>query len=591
MSIDREIRFTTAGNNNTVSQVFYNNYFADSTPVENNYFSFYKPGYYTYGGTLDYYSQEPEAIFTNLIKPPIRFLFTANTESLSGDSYFIHEIYKLDYSTYKLYSDNQIADSQDLINAQNSTTRQATDINEPPTSQSNLIENSNDIRLGNNEIPVPQKFFGNPLTTKDKQTIQSYFSKPFTTFTASTSAITGNVYDLFLDEYIKNLGEYKSQLFKDRGHYFINTKMIFNVNLDKDYVDYFQLEKVVTTGVTATTVVTTATTVFTGSTGPEASVTALTVVTAITFTVSEEYVESEWDDTLSITATNNTYHVVQAGPFAGTKVIGNYFVYFEVPDKPVMEYPIMEGQLSTFTPEFRWSNGDGADSFLVQINYNTIDTGFTGSSVINYPIDKNEKNSNVIKNKIKNTTAETETEKTIYNFQVPVKSNNSFIWRVGNSVELIDIFNVRRNVVTFSDYYSAISQLEPIKTYVVSESDSPYIESISGFGTPPSLDYESEIAEYTLSGTVSGSTVTGATIQLTYPNSAYTISMTDSAGTYSFSGLQSGTYILTTNYRGYEQDVRFVNIISDTSLGFKLNLIWGNDDDTWGKMAGESYYI
>ena len=74
MSIEREIRFVTAGNSNTTSQVFYNNYIADSTPVETDYFSFYKPGYYTYGGTLDYLGQDPFAIFTNLVK-----LFSTNS--------------------------------------------------------------------------------------------------------------------------------------------------------------------------------------------------------------------------------------------------------------------------------------------------------------------------------------------------------------------------------------------------------------------------------------------------------------------------------------------------------------------------------
>lgn len=588
MPIDREIRFVTAGNSNTTSQVFYNNYLADSTPVETEYFSFYKPGYYTYGGTLDYLSQDPLAIFTNLVKPPIRFKFTSHTESLSGDSYFIHEIYKLDYDVYKLYSDNQIANTQNLLNKSDNSLSKTEGVPND-SSNSNILENTNKIPFGNNVIPVPEKFFGQPLTSKDYTTIQKYFSEPFATFTASTSGVTGSVYDLFLDEYVKKFGDYKSQLFKNKGQYFINTKMVFNVNLGKDYTDFYSLKTFSGTGTTEIIVVT-STTVSTGATGPDATVTGITIQTAETVVYSERMITTGWHDTRQIVSTNNTNYIINNGPFSGIEVKGNYFTYFEVPDKPFMEYPVMEGQLSTFTPEFRWSNGDRADSFIVQINYNTGDTGFTGSSVINYPVEKNEKNAKVVRSKIKDSTTETETDKTIYNFQVPMKSNKQFLWRVGNSVELIDIFNVRRNVVTFSDYYSAISQAEPIKTYVVTESDSPFVEAVAGFGTPPSLDYESEVAEYTLSGTVSGSTVTGATIQLTYPNSAYTISMTDSAGTYSFSGLETGIYILTTNYRGYQEDVRFVNVTSDTTENFKLKLLWGNNVDTWGKMAGESYY-
>ena len=272
-------------------------------------------------------------------------------------------------------------------------------------------------------------------------------------------------------------------------------------------------------------------------------------------------------------------------------VAGNYFTYFTVPDKPVLEYPIMSGQLSTFTPEFIWSNGDSADSFILQVDYNTSDTGFTGT-VYNYPIEK------VVENaKLATATSTFESksyasQKTLYTYQASVRSNSNFIYRIGNSKELIDIFNVRRVVVTFSEYYSATTQAQPIRTYVLSESDSPYVMDIAGLLVPPSLDYESpDIGAFILSGTVSGSTVTGATMQLAlYPNSNFITTTTDLFGSYSFSGLAAGTYTLTTNYRGYLQDVRTINLSSDTTLGFKLKLLWGNSVDTWGKMASESYY-
>jgi len=604
MPIEREIRFVTAGSSTSTSQVFYNNYLADSTPVATEYFSFYKPGYYTYGGTLDYYGQDPYTIFTNLSNPPIRFKFTAHTESLTGDSYFIHEIYKLEYDIYKLYSDNQIARSQELI----TKVDEAIGSNFPPipfpSSLNKNFSNSNEVGMGNNAIPVPEKFFGQPLTLGDKSTIQNYFSNPLITITASTSAITGTIYDLVLEEYVKKLGNYKDEFFTSKGQYFINTKMVFNVDLNKDYTNFYTIKTGETSGITETIIITAATFV-TGQTigvnGPDATttitgfegvtITGVTIITGVTSSTESIGVnKQDWDNTLKIEATNNYLHTIKIGPFAGINVIGNYFTYFIVPDKPVMEYPIMQGQLTTFTPEFRWSNGDKADSFIVQINYDITNTGFTGSSVINYPVEKSEKNAQVIRSKTKGPTDESETEKTTYNFQLPMKSNKSFLWRVGNQSELIDVFDVRRVVATFSDYYSAISQSQPVKTYVVTESDSPHISEVAGFGTPPSLDYESEIAEYTLSGTVSGSTVTGATIQLTYPNSAYTITVTNLYGEYAFTGLEAGIYTLTTNYRGYQQDVRAINITSNTVENFKIHLLWDNDVDTWGKMAGESYY-
>jgi hypothetical protein len=548
MGIDREIRFVTAGGSNSVSQVFYNNYLADSRPVQIPFFLFEKPMYYTYGGTLDYYGQDPYAIFTNLVRPPIRFVFSANTSSLSGDSYFVHEIYRLDYETHKLFSDNQIDMPSNISNVSNSN-EIPNGINPPSTNApSKRVDRLNRMSAGNNEAPQPEKFFGESLTAGDRATIQKYFNEPFLTVTASTSAITGNIYDLYLDQYAKQVGSYKRELFADKAQYFINTFIVFNVDLDKNYSNFFSNN-------------------IPGAPGSQQA----------------------WNNNLSIISTNNSRSEITSGPYAGISVIGNFFSYFIVPDKPKLEYPIAEGQLTTFTPEFRWSNGDKADSFIVQINYNTGDTGFTGT-IFNYPVEKSEKNLTVSKSTIKGLIEDFSTDKNIYTFQVPMKSNKSFIYRVGNSREIIDSFNVRRNVVTFTDYYMAISQSEPIKTYVVAESDSPYVSEVAGLKTPPSLDYESEVGEYTLSGTVSGSTVTGATMTLTYPNSSFVTTTTDLLGNYSFAGLEAGTYTLTTDYRGYQQDIRSISLSGDTTLGFKIKLTWGNNVDTWGKMAGENYY-
>lgn len=108
MPIFRQIRFQTSGTKDSVSQVFYNNLYADSEPVKTSFTSILKPKFTTYGGTLNYYAQDPNAIFTNLVRPPIRFVFSANTGSLTGYSYFIHEIFRIDYETFRLYGDNQI---------------------------------------------------------------------------------------------------------------------------------------------------------------------------------------------------------------------------------------------------------------------------------------------------------------------------------------------------------------------------------------------------------------------------------------------------------------------------------------------------
>lgn len=540
MGINRKIRFITSGTKNSVSQVFYNNCFADSGPVTTTFTTLLKPKFYTYGGTLNYYGQDPNAIFTNLVRPPIRFVFSANTESLSGDTYIVHNIYRIDYETFKLYGDNQLDSKVDLINKKSVESKLQ-------SSNKEFLNSNNPIR-GNNPIIEPEKFFGQSLTQNDLNTIQGYFNKPLLTITASTSAITGNVYDLYLDQYIKQSGKFKTELFIDKAQYFIDTKLVNTLPLNKQYNDFISL----------------------GPSGINGS--------------------TSWDTHIQLTSTNSIPVTIEAGLFSGITLSGNYFTFFIVPDKPVLEYPIMTGNLTTFTPEFRWSNGDNADSFLLQINYDISDTGFTGVSTFNYPVEKTEKNTKISRSKTKSFDTEFETEKAIYTFQVPTKSNKTFIYRVGNSKELIDIFNVRRNVVTFTDYYSVTTQPEPIRIYVRTETDSPFESSISGFEIPPSLDYESPVSSFTLSGMVSGSTsVTGATIQLTYPNSSFVVGTTDITGAYYFSGLASSNYTLTTNYRGYAQDVRMLNLTGNTGENINLILLWGNNYETWGELTSSIF--
>lgn len=541
MPIIRTIRFETSGTKNSVSQVFYNNLYADGDPVRTSFSSILKPKFITYGGTLNYLGQDPYAIFTNLVRPPIRFVFSANTASLSGGSYFIHDIYRIDYETFKLYGDNQIDSQAEVINNKSIQGPESTS----KKSSKEIINPSRKVS-GNNPIIEPEKYFGQSLTTRDLQVIQDFLSKPILTLTASTSAITGNIYDLYIDQYVKVSGRFKSELFLDKAQYFVDTKLITYASLDKNYSDFISLNQ-----------------------------------------NGEIDSSAAWNNQLELVGTNSFPYTVQSGLFSGITLSGNYFTYFVVPDKPVLEYPIMTGTLTTFTPEFRWSNGVNADSFLIQITYDTTDTGFTGNQVFNYPVEKSEKNTKISRSKTKSFDTEFESEKALFTFQVPVKSNMTFLYRIGNSKELIDIFNIRRNVVTFTDYYSATTQPEPIRVYVRTESDSPFSPGTSGFEIPPSLDYESPLESYILSGVVSGSTaVTGATIQLTYPNSSFVIGSTDIAGFFSFSGLSDGIYTVTTNYRGYAQDIRNINITGNTSENIDLELIWGNIYDTWGELDG-----
>jgi hypothetical protein len=368
--------------------------------------------------------------------------------------------------------------------------------------------------------------------------IQAQLDTPIYSITAETSGITTNIYDLEIGQFTKNLGEYKTELFKDRNQYIIDTNFIFEIDVTP------------------------------GLTGYQ--------------TINEDGDISEGTYNNPVTAvTSNTGSTISGGTFLGLNFkSGDYFSFFEVPDKPKLEYPTPEGKIDTFTPEIFWTNGENADEYMVQVNYNTGDTGFTGT-VFTYIVPKTDEYKEIAMSKIKDTTSELSTNKTIRKYQISLKTNKCLIYRVGNVKVLKNLFDVKQSVVTFSDNKSICTQIEPIKTFVKTESDSPWTIDIAGLGTPPSLESESPLTEYSLSGIVSGSTVSGATMQLIYPNSSFVTTPTDAVGYFEFNDLEEGIYTLNTTYRGYAGDSRVIVINSDTELFIEIETKWDNTYDIW----------
>jgi hypothetical protein len=528
MSLPERIRyFTTVGDNDSEMQFFINNYWAESYGGRVPIFSQTIPSYITIGGTTDYYGQNPLSVFTNLSRPFIRYTFTANTSSITSIKKIVHKIYKIDYPTFKNFQINQ-----PTIEVE----REITSKDALSKSESNYTQRSKE-KLGSNPQIDFVRSYKHPLTEEDAKLLQPILSEPYVIYTASTSGITTNIYDFYPNQYSKKLSEFKEELFEDKAQYFVETEFSFEIDKGLDYEKYYEY-------------------------------------------VDGELVETTWDNTVDFT-TKDPIHTIEAGDFKGVDVRGAYFTYFTVPDKPKIEYPIVEGTLTTFTPEFFWSEGEGADEYLIQITYNTGDTNFSGT-IFNYPIAKEEKSKHVAESRIKFPDREFSSNKSTRSASIPLKGqSSSFLYRIGNVKYLENIFGVRQFVVTFSDTKSATTQTERVRTFVRVQSDSPYTEKIAEYTVPESLMNESPLSEYVLSGYVSGSTVTGATIQLTYPNSAFVTTTTDLTGYFEFQELEEGLYDITTNYRGYAQDSRSIYLSADTSLLIELEIRWDNIFDKW----------
>lgn len=528
MLIPQRIRYyTTVGDNNTKAQAFYNNIwvkpFNGIIPV----FEQIIPSYTTVGGTKDYYGQNPLSIFTNLAKPFIRYTFTAETSSLNSIKNITHRIYKIDYDTFKNFQPNQPTTQID---------REITTSNQSSTPNSITTERSRRV-LGRNKKIDFIRAYNQPLKESDAKLLQPLLETPYATFTADTTTITTNTYDFYPHQYVKNLGSFKEELFEDKSQYFIETEFEFQIDKGLPYDTYSSY-------------------------------------------VDGKLVEGRWDNKVNFT-TKDPKHIIITGDFKGLSVQGAYFTYFTVPDKPKLEYPYVEGVLSTFSPEFFWSEAENADEYLIQIVYNTGDTLFSGT-VFNYPISKTENNRHFAESKTKTTNTEFSSHKIIRSASVQLKGNSSdFLYRVGNVKYIENIFGIRQFVVTFSDVKSAKTQTDFVRTFVRVQSDSPYAPEIAEYTTPASLLSENPLSEYMLSGYVSGSIVTGATVQLIFPNSSFITTTTDLTGYFEFTQIEEGAYNIITNYRGYAQDYKGIYISGDTSLQIELQVRWDNTYDQW----------
>ena len=476
------------------AEFFYVNQFVDVEQFNGSYFQFNTPKYYTYGGTLDYYGQSAYSIFTNIARPYIRFVFTANTSSFGTGTTIKHDIYRISNEDYTKYK-----------------------------------------------------------TSATTEGLKINLTEPVLTITASTTAVTANIYDLFLGEYQKKVGDFSFQLFEDYGQYFITTQFEFIRTQGTGYTDFYQLAD---------------------------------SKRLVPIDYQKEFVDS----------TVNRFHTITAGTFTGINVTGNFFTYFLIPNKPKWEYPYVADTLSTFTPTFYWSNTDDGDSFLLQVVYSSADSKSFSATVYSYPINK--ESTRLSTNELLDDTSSAPwsiTQKTtdvVRKYTVPLAPGKQFWYRIGNIKELVNLFGIKQQVATFSDIMSASTILKGnIDTAV--KPDSPYVKEVPDWMYPEYLDYNMiKDDKYTLSGSVYGSVVTGATMQLIYQDGSYVTQQTDLVGGYYFSDLLMGTYNLNSFYRGYKEEITTIVLTANTVMSpIKLKLIWGDNYDTWGKMANENYYI
>jgi len=505
----------TAGLMTDVNQTFYANIVIPYKFDESNVYVYELPIIEPSYGTRNFKSQDYRANYANFSDACRRYNITGTTEEISAVT-ITHEIFKLDYETWGKYLEcynyninlNRETDSTQKTKTLTQTTKK-TDDNGRVTYET--IETSSNEK----ESEAQFNFKDCPSYADIKEKLQT----PLYQEVVYGTDILYNNYELLLPEFIKDSNNETQRIYTDKAQFLIVLKVESTKTLEFRGGGYVE-------GL------------------PQRTITISSVPSATT---------------------------IDEGPASGITVYGHFSTYFVIPNVAILEDPIMSGDLSTFTPEFKWSNTDDGDYQAVQITYFSADTGFTGT-VFTYKMEEY-----------------TELDG-VRSYTVPLQSNRTFRYRVANIKEVNpNIFGVSQQVATYTDSIVARTQNTDLSQRVYGAVDSKYTSEDSVYTRSLMAGDICTPGDYILSGTVSGSTVTGATMQLVYPSGNYVTNPTDTVGFYSFDNLLEGEYTLNTYYRGYLDDARTFTLTGDTTLNVNMKLLWSNSWDTWGKLASETY--
>lgn len=266
--------------------------------------------------------------------------------------------------------------------------------------------------------------------------------------------------------------------------------------------------------------------------------------------------------------TSSASHTVTGGTFSGSSISGASFTYFVPPKKAdifvLNGRPTVEGTLSTFAPIFNFRNVEDGDYYKVQVSYNTGDTSFTGETTI-FRFERQIGNADYIRA-----------------VAAAVTPNSEFLYRIGNTKEITNLFTVKQNITTWSE-----------SIYATSSNDGTFVLSghtwLNNIGITPvsnailTLTIQATISSVDLgSDALTNPDVTSEVVNPLGGSVGSTVSVvSDVNGYFSFGPINGGIYTLTAqHWDSINFPTQTVNILlsEDTNVDVVFSILWGNQN-------------
>jgi hypothetical protein len=267
--------------------------------------------------------------------------------------------------------------------------------------------------------------------------------------------------------------------------------------------------------------------------------------------------------------------IITGGTFENLVVHGALFTYFIAPQKPnidvLSDMPSVVGTLETFSPIFSFNNVSDGDYYKLQVSYDTTDTAFLNSVVFKIP--KQEGIPDFIRS-----------------YSTPLSPDTEFIYRIGNTKEIVNIFGVKQNVTTWSRVETALTATDGIYDVAgVVYQDELYGSPVSGATIKFVVTYTTADVELGVDAPYDSAILSGTTQPLGGGVGATFSGITDAYGMFNVPNVKGGTLDVIVSHPLYETTTHSVNITSaTTSADFTIILRWGSST-TFGDVGGQLF--
>ena len=346
--------------------------------------------------------------------------------------------------------------------------------------------------------------------------------------TGITSSITTKNYDLPFT--VKPINQFSQPLLLDKSQYFVDTRFEFIEERDKSLGGFQILNNNVPTDI---------------------SYTALTSYSSTT------------TDSDYLLQTLSRDRIITGGTFQDLVVHGALFTYFIAPQKPnidvLSDMPSVIGTLDTFSPIFSFNNVSDGDYYKLQVSYDITDSAFLNSVVFKIP--KQEGIPDFIRT-----------------YSTPLSPDAEFIYRIGNTKEIVNIFGVKQNVTTWSRYEMALTATDGI--YDISGvvyQDELYGSPVSGATVKFVVTYTTAEVELGVDAPFDNTITSGTTQPLGGGVGSEFSALTNTYGMFSVPDVKGGTLDVIVSHPLYETTTHSINITSaTTSADFTIILRWGS---------------